>query len=77
MLWRKKENVRIVFGLVVNPIKWVWFAVNSCKPLSMGIVNLAPNTNFMTPKMRHFDGNFRPKRCGTVIPHRYYRECYV
>lgn len=70
MLWKKKESVRIVFGSVVNPMKWEWFAVSSCKRVCMEIVNHAHNTNSTTQKTALFDGKIPPKRCGTVIPHR-------
>lgn len=70
MLWRKKESVKLAFGLQVNPMKWEWFDVSSCKRVCMEIVNHAPNMNSTTPKTAHFDGNSRTKRCGTVIPHR-------
>ena len=70
MLWRKKDCVRIAFGYVPRRMRVVWFSADGCIVPCMGIANHAPNTNFMTQKMSLFDGNFPPKRCGTVKPHR-------
>lgn len=55
----------------------VCFTANSCNVPCTEVANHAPNTNFMTPKIALFDGNFDPKRRGTVIPRRDFRECYM
>lgn len=47
-----------------------WFTANSCNVPCMEVANHAPSTSYMTPKIALFDGNFDPKRCGSVIPHR-------
>ena len=53
------------------------FIVNSYNVPCTEIANHAPSTNYMTPKTALFNGIFDPKWCGTVIPHRDFRECYV
>lgn len=77
MLWRKKDCVRIVFGLTPKRMKVVWFIVNGCKSQCTGIVNHATNLSCMTPKTALFDGIFQRKRCGAVIPHRDFSRRYV
>ena len=47
-----------------------WFTANSYNVQCTGIANHAPSSNYMTLKIALFDGNFDPKRCGTVNPHR-------
>lgn len=70
MLWRKKDYVRIVYGSTPKQMKVEWFTANGCKLPCTGIVSHARSLNGMTPKIALFDGIFRAKRCGTVIPHR-------
>lgn len=77
MLWINQDCVRIVFGSVPKRMRVVWFSANTCNVPCMGVANHAPNTNFMTQKTALFDGIFRAKRCGTVIPHRDFRSSYV
>ena len=55
----------------------VWFAANICKSQCTGIVYRAQSSSYTTPKTALFDGKIPTKRCGTVIPHRDFRECYV
>lgn len=58
-------------------MKVEWYTADGCILPCTEIVNHVRSTNFMTPKTSLFDGIFRAKRCGTVIPHRDFRECYV
>ena len=51
-------------------MKWEWSIANSCKRPCMGVQNLARISSYTTLKTALFDGKFRPKMCGTVIPHR-------
>lgn len=43
----------------------------------MEIVSRARSSNGTTLKTALFEGIFRPKRCGTVIPHRDFSGWYV
>ena len=54
-----------------------WFIANICNVPCTEVVNHARSLNGMTQKIALFDGKIPPKRCGTVIPHRDFRECYV
>ena len=58
-------------------MKVEWYDANICKSQCTGIVYHVLSLNCMTPKTALFDGIFPPKRCGTVIPHRDFREYYV
>ena len=70
MIWRKKDCVRIVCGFVPRRMRVGWFIVNTYNVPCTGIVSHARSSNYTTLKTALFDGNFDPKRCGTVIPHR-------